>query len=83
MTETGHEAIDLETPGLKPADVDHSAYLALVWGRHAGASIFQQVITPEERLVRTISRGGFPLMRQDQCRPTQILVTGSKGRHRL
>jgi hypothetical protein len=59
--------------------------ITLLWGSggRSGASIFRLPPTPEERLVQTISRGGFPLMRQDQCRPTKFLLTGSKGRHRV
>jgi hypothetical protein len=60
--------------------------ITLVWGSggRSGASIFRLPPTPEERLVQTISRGGYPLMRRETCADTKmILITGAKGRHRV
>jgi hypothetical protein len=59
--------------------------ITLLWGSggRAGSVLPRRFPTPEERLLGDISRGGFPLMRQDPCAGMKtILITGARGRHR-
>lgn len=57
-------------------DLFDNSIIPLLWGRNSGTATLPRILTPEEQIVRTIRRGGYPLLRQDSCqRPLRMAGT--------
>lgn len=77
MTTTCFTPLDLEKTALPTSGFDDTP-ITLLWGAGTSkVSYFRRFLTPEERLVRSVARGGFPLLRQELCQPLNAPLAAS------